>query len=180
MKGEKENIKELCGRIFDRAAVIAVCKLVFRSEVREMCKSGRCGSCDRNWGCPPSCGSVDRCRRRAEKYEKGIVVQTIGLLEDSFDYEGMERAAEKHHERMTIVREKLESKCGDILPLGAGPCRVCGKCTCPDEPCRFPQKRLSSMEAYGLMVREVCEECGLEYINGKNTVTYTGCFLIKE
>ncbi len=180
MKGQWEDVRELCGRIFDTAAVIDIYKLVVRDEVREMCESGRCGSYGRNWGCPPGCGSVDQCRQRAEKYKKGIVVQTIGSLEDSFDYEGMEKTAEKHHKRMTFVREKLESEFADILPLGAGPCRVCEKCSCPDKPCCLPQKRLSSMEAYGLMVSEVCIESGLQYTNGENTVTYTGCFLIKE
>lgn len=180
MSNKADKIKNLCENVFDKAAVIRADKLIFRDDVREMCKSGRCGSYGNNWGCPPGCGSVDECRERAAKYDKAIVVQTIGLLEDSFDFEGMGKAAIEHCQRMTHMREKIEGELSNVLSLGAGPCKVCGECTCPHEPCRFPEKRFSSMEAYGLMVSEVCADSGLKYINGENTVTYTGCFLIKE
>lgn len=180
MSNKADKIKNLCENVFDKSAVIRADKLIFRDDVREMCKSGRCGSYGNNWGCPPGCGSVDECRERAGKYDKTIVVQTIGLLEDSFDFEGMGKAAIEHCQRMTHMREKIEGELSDVLSLGAGPCKVCGECTCPHEPCRFPEKRFSSMEAYGLMVSEVCADSGLKYINGENTVTYTGCFLIKD
>lgn len=180
MSNKADKIKNLCENVFDKAAVIRADKLIFRDDVREMCKSGRCGSYGNNWGCPPGCGSVDECRERAGKYDKAIVVQTIGVLEDSFDFEGMGKAAIEHCQRMTHMREKIEEELSDVLSLGAGPCKVCGECTCPNEPCRFPEKRFSSMEAYGLMVSEVCADSGLKYINGENTVTYTGCFLIKD
>lgn len=180
MSNKADKIKNLCENVFDKAAVIRADKLIFRDDVREMCKSGRCGSYGNNWGCPPGCGSVDECRERAGKYDKTIVVQTIGVLEDSFDFEGMGKAAIEHCQRMTHMREKIEEELSNVLSLGAGPCKVCGECTCPHEPCRFPEKRFSSMEAYGLMVSEVCADSGLKYINGENTVTYTGCFLIKD
>lgn len=180
MSNKANKIKDLCESVFDKAAVISADKLIFRDDVREMCKSGRCGSYGNNWGCPPGCGSVSECRERAGNYDKAIVVQTIGTLEDSFDFEGMGKAAIEHCQRMTHMREKIEADISDVLSLGAGPCKVCGECACPDEPCRFPEKRFSSMEAYGLMVSEVCSDSGLKYINGENTVTYTGCFLIKD
>lgn len=180
MSNKADKIKNLCENVFDKAAVIRADKLIFRDDVREMCKSGRCGSYGNNWGCPPGCGSVDECRERAAKYDKTIVVQTIGVLEDSFDFEGMGKAAIEHCQRMTHMREKIEEELSDVLSLGAGPCKVCSECACPHEPCRFPEKRFSSMEAYGLMVSEVCADSGLKYINGENTVTYTGCFLIKD
>lgn len=180
MISKAEKVKAMCEGDFDTAAVIDVNKLIFRDDVREMCKSGRCGSYGNNWGCPPGCGSVDECRERAGKYDKAIVVQTIGILEDSFDFEGMEKATSEHRARMTNIREKLQTELSDVLSLGAGPCKVCSECTCPHEPCRFPEKQFSSMEAQGLMVSEVCSDSGLKYINGENTVTYTGCFLIKE
>lgn len=180
MSDKAEKVKAICEDAFDTAAVMDVDKLIFHDDVREMCKSGRCGSYGNNWGCPPGCGSVDECRERAAKYDKAIVVQTIGILEDSFDFEGMEKAALEHRVRMTKMRETLEAELSDVLSLGAGPCKVCSECACPDEPCRFPEKRFSSMEANGLMVSEVCADSGLKYINGENTVTYTGCFLIKE
>ena len=63
------------------------------------------------------------------------------------------------------------------LPLSSGACSLCRKCTYPDRPCRFPGKRLSSMEAYGLLVSDVCQKSGLPYYYGPKTITFTACIL---
>ena len=39
---------------------------------------------------------------------------------------------------------------------------------------------LSSMEAYGLLVSNVCRSSGLEYYYGPLTLTYSACILTKE
>ena len=66
---------------------------------------------------------------------------------------------------------------GHCLPLTAGSCTLCRKCTYPERPCRFPKKRFSSMEAYGLLVSDVCLKSGLKYYYGPKTITYTSCIL---
>ena len=37
---------------------------------------------------------------------------------------------------------------------------------------------ISSMEAYGMVVNEVCSANGLAYNYGPTKMAYTGCFLI--
>jgi predicted metal-binding protein len=66
-----------------------------------------------------------------------------------------------------------------MLSLGSGGCRRCKKCTYPDAPCRFPEKKFASMEAYGMLVTQVCQDNGLDYYYGKGTITYTSCFLLE-
>ena len=63
---------------------------------------------------------------------------------------------------------------------GAGCCTICAKCTYPDKPCRYPSKRLSSMEAFGLFVSDICARSGLGYNYGPRTMTYTSCLLYSE
>ena len=46
--------------------------------------------------------------------------------------------------------------------------------------CRYPAKRLSSMEAFGLFVSNVCSRSGLGYNYGARTMTYTSCLLYSE
>ena len=65
-----------------------------------------------------------------------------------------------------------------MLPLGAGTCNICKKCSYPDKPCRFPEKRVSSVEAYGMVVNEFAVKNGLKYNYGPNTMTYTSCCLL--
>jgi predicted metal-binding protein len=64
------------------------------------------------------------------------------------------------------------------MAMGTGGCSRCAKCAYPDEPCRFPDKLCPSMEGAGLVVNEVCTANGLKYNHGKDTICYTGCYLL--
>ena len=84
-----------------------------------------------------------------------------------------------HKERFYAMRKALAELGADALGAGAGCCTVCKECTYPDAPCRFPEQKMSSMEALGMLVVEVCKANGLPYFYGENTIAYTSCFLLK-
>ena len=153
--------------------------LVFMPEVRDMCAAGKCGSYGKSWSCPPACGTIEESFQLASGYKSGLLVQTTANLEDDFDYPSMEAAAKGHDRSFRSMLRALRGAGTDVLPMGAGACRLCSQCTYPDAPCRFPDEMYSSMEAYGLWVSRVCELSGIPYYYGKLTVTYTGCFLFK-
>ena len=67
----------------------------------------------------------------------------------------------------------------NMLPMGAGCCTKCKTCTCPDAPCRFPDQAFSSMEAYGMLVMQVCQANHLDYYYGPGKIAYTSCYLLK-
>lgn len=147
--------------------------VLLKPEVRQMCEScGRHGKC---WSCPPACGTLEECSQQVSKYTNGILVQTVGELEDEFDGEGMMETQQLHKERFAELCAALSQT--DTLKLGAGCCTLCRDCTYPQAPCRFPEKRISSMEAYGIVVAEVCKANDLPYYYGKNTIAYTSCVL---
>jgi predicted metal-binding protein len=164
---------------FSQAGELNVKALVFMPEVRDMCSADKCHTYNKNWRCPPACGTIEDAARHAAEYSYGILVQTIGQMEDEYDYETIKEAGDRHKDNFAALVEKLKIEFGDILPMGAGTCTICPKCAYPDEPCRFPDKSISSMEAYGLWVSRVCELSGIPYYNGKNTITYTSCYLLK-
>ncbi len=164
---------------FSQAGELNVSALVFMPEVREMCNADRCRQYGKNWRCPPGCGSIEEAAERASHYSYGIIVQTIGKMEDDFDYETIQSTSEKHKRDFDILIDRLKERYSDLLPMGAGTCTLCKTCTYPDAPCRFPEKSISSMEAYGLWVSKVCELSGVPYNNGKQTITYTSCYLLK-
>jgi predicted metal-binding protein len=113
-------------------------------------------------------------------YSGGVIVQTTTDLEDEFDIETMGRAQETHKNRFLTLARQARLIYPDCLPLTAGSCTICRTCTYPDKPCRFPGRMLSSMEAYGLLVSNVCRSSGLEYYYGPLTLTYSACILTKE
>ena len=162
---------------FSHAGVLDPATSELKEEVRQMCRN--CGAYDTRWSCPPGCGSLEECRERIRAYRQGVLVQTTGQLEDQFDGEGMMETEATHKENFTKLYELLRQQHPGMLALGAGGCRLCKTCAYPDAPCRFPEKMVSSMEANGMVVTEVCRANGLQYNYGPNTITYTSCFLLK-
>jgi predicted metal-binding protein len=148
-------------------------------EVRQMCASDKCHQYNKNWACPPGCGTLEECAEKVQKYQKGIIVQTVGQLEDTMDGEGMMEAEARHKEAFLVLMEDLKQDYPSLLAIGAGCCTRCKTCTFPDAPCRFPDKRVSSMEAYGMLVSEICKDNHLPYYYGDCTIAYTSCFLLE-
>lgn len=144
-----------------------------KPEVRQMCAV--CGRYAKCWSCPPGCGTLEECAQRVKCFKNGILVQTVGQLEDAFDGEGMMEAQQLHKERFEALCTALSQ--ADALKLGAGSCTICKTCSYPDAPCRFPERMVSSMESYGIVVAEVCKANAQPYYYGKNTIAYTSCVL---
>lgn len=166
---------------FDCVGAVAAADLEVREEVRAMCASGRCRMYGCNWGCPPACGDLERWRAEIAGCTEGLVFQTVGELEDEFDGEAMMEAEALHKRRTEALVDALAAagaypqRC---LVLAAGTCSRCRPCAYP-EPCRFPQRRLVSMEATGLLVTDACAAAGIPYNHGKLTIAYTSCALLR-
>jgi predicted metal-binding protein len=172
-------IKEAEEAGFSQSGELNLDALVFMPEVRDMCRADLCHHYGKNWRCPPACGGIEEASERAARYGYGLIVQTIGQMEDDFDYPTIEATSSKHKADFAVFTERLRARYGDILPMGAGTCTLCETCTYPDEPCRHPDESISSMEAYGLWVSKVCELSGVPYNNGPKTITFTSCCLLK-
>ena len=162
---------------FTNVCEINMDALVAMTEVRDMCASGRCKIYGKRWACPPACGTLEECAARMKKYSCGILVQTTAKMQDDFDVETMLGTEVTHKEHFVKLAAEMRELHPECLPLAAGTCTLCKKCTYPDEPCRRPSEMLSSMEAYGLLVSDVCTRSGAKYNYGPQTMTYTSCIL---
>lgn len=164
-----------------RAAVVPVEQIPFEPEFRKLCASNACGMYGRSWMCPPCVGPVEELIERARTYDRALVYQTVSELEDSYDFEGMMEAGKRMNQLTRKIRDELGEALGpDALHLGAGGCRVCPVCAKQeDQPCRFPDKAISSLEAYGMNISRLAELAGMKYINGQDTVTYFGAVLFR-
>ena len=149
-----------------------------KPEVRQMCQANTCGQYGKRWSCPPGCGTLEDCAREIARYRTGILVQTVGELEDELDGEGMMEAEAIHKQHFLRLCEQLREKCPRVLAIGTGCCTHCASCSYPEAPCRFPEKMVCSMEAYGMVVLEVCKANGLSYYYGPCRIAYTSCFLL--
>jgi predicted metal-binding protein len=153
--------------------------LIPSPEVRAMCAADRCKMYDRSWSCPPACGSLDTASQRLSRCTQGILVQSTTVMADDFDLTAIRQGEELHKRRFDTLARQAKQLFPRCIPLAAGTCTRCKKCTYPDRPCRFPERRYSSMEAWGLLVSKVCEASGLPYYYGSKTMTYTACILLQ-
>ena len=172
-------VKQALALGFTAAAPVNPAKLTVREDVRAMCAADRCHAYNRNWTCPPACGTLEECSARIARCTSGILVQTMGPLEDSFDYEGMMELEQRHLDQFHKFADLVRKTDPDALCLGSGGCRICKTCAHP-QPCRFPSRACSSMEAYGLVVSEACAAGGLAYYYGTGTLAYTACILFRH
>ena len=165
---------------FTTWAPLDVATLELKQEVRDMCAANTCGQYGKRWSCPPGCGTVEQCRERVRGYSRGILVQTCGDVEDSMDFEAMVEIEGEHKAHFNEMYDALRESGAQVLAIGAGCCTVCAQCSYPDSPCRFPDKMVTSMEAYGMLVLEICKANGLQYYYGPEKMAYTSCFLLKD
>jgi predicted metal-binding protein len=157
----------LGGRAFE-FSVISTGELNFSPEILKACEVNTCGNYNRCWTCPPQSGSLEEQKKKITAYKKAFVFTTKNNLEDSFDYEGMMKAKEIHD---SLTRELFE-KFGKKHPVyGVGGCKICPKCAYP-EPCPYPDKIFTSIEAAGINVTELSLAAKIKYNNGPNTITY--------
>lgn len=164
---------------FTNAGLISVDQVPFDPAFRKACESNQCGKYGKCWTCPPSVGPIDELIAKAQKYPYAIVYQTIGEIEDSYDFEGMMEVAAMHNRNTRdFIAKTAEIWKGDFLHLSAGGCHYCERCAkMDDQPCRFPDQALASLESYGVAVSQLAPRVSMKYINGVNTVTYFGmCF----
>ncbi|MDD4069066.1 MAG: DUF2284 domain-containing protein [Candidatus Izemoplasmatales bacterium] len=146
--------------------------IVFRDEYAQKCAMNYCGKYNKSWSCPSAIGNVNNLREKVLQFKYAFLYSKITNLEDAYDVESMDKG------RNVIMNDTLELL--DLLKKGsepfyilsAGSCSICKTCTYPNQPCRFPERMLISLEALGIDVALLAKENGLKYYNGVNTVTY--------
>lgn len=164
-----------------RAEIIRVSQISADPSFAKLCQSNACGNYGRNYTCPPDAGSIEELMESLKEYNRVLVYQTVSELLDSYDFEGMMEAGNRHNKIAQKLWDFTDAK-GEMqtLHLGAGGCRLCSVCAkITREPCRHPERAMKSLEAYGVNVTLLAEQAGMQYINGQNTVTYFGAVLTK-
>ena len=168
-----------CGAF--KAKVITTDKIVFDKELRKACEANYCGNYGRNYACPPNVGDAEELIQKAKSFPKGLVFQTVTEIEDSYDIEGMMEAAEGHTKTADKIEKVVAQHYSGYLQLTAGGCNRCKQCAqITGEPCRMPDRAISSVEAYCMNCSQLATASDMLYINGVNTVTYFGMFLLPD
>jgi len=162
-----------------KAAVLPVAAISFRPEFRADCEVNRCGNYGKSWTCPPDAGDIHELIARASGYDSVMIFQSVGSLDNVFDYESIMELGRIHNALAAELSGLLKERAH--LVLGAGKCPVCERCAkLDDQECRFPDRAVCSMESYGINVMDLAKKADLKYNNGPLTMTLFGCILLKN
>ena len=162
-----------------KAALITVDLVVTDPAFYEICRGNGCGNFGKCYACPPDIGDAEYGERMIRSFRYGLLYQTIGDLEDSYDFEGMAEVSKKHAQTGVRLSAKVREMYKDeFVHLSCGGCHLCEKCAKRDNlPCRHPDLVMPAMEGLGIDVYRTTSSTDLKYINGQNTVTYFGLVL---
>jgi predicted metal-binding protein len=162
------------------ASIAEVAEIKFNKDFRTLCEQNSCGSYNKNWMCPPAVGDFNDLKERALGFKQGLLFQTVHPIERPLDWKCMLEGGGCHTKLFRKILECMENNYNfkEILPLNAGPCTYCKKCSyLVGEKCRFPDKAVSSVEANGIDVMALVKASGIPYNNGKNTVSFVALIL---
>ncbi len=147
-----------------------ISQVPFSDKVQYICETD-CERYGHSWACPPYCGNIHENMEKCRQYRNFILFSTVVEVENAWDHAVCLQAKSGHEEISRKIREELKGKLADFYMLSTG-CTTCEKCACPDEPCRHPDERLSSMESHGIVIMQIADEMGLCYNYGGDTIVY--------
>ncbi len=164
---------EICEYVFGD-----VQDLVFSDKVWTICETD-CERYGHSWACPPHCGDIKENIARCRAHQHFCLFSTVTETENAWDTKANLAVKQKHEETTLSIVEQLKTEVPGCYVLSTG-CTRCEVCACPDEPCRHPEDRLSSMESHGMLVLQNAQEAGMTLNYGGETVTYFSMILFDE
>ena len=75
-----------------------------------------------------------------------------------------------HEELTRQVRDMIAEQSSDVMALSTEACAICQKCAYPDAPCRHPERMFPCVESQGILVTDLAEKHGLDFMNGNIVV----------
>ena len=144
--------------------------LIFSDKVRYICEH-ECEHYGHSWACPPAIAPISDCMDECSRYQHVFLFTTVAEVPDILNFDACLKARRDHGNITLKLREEFRAMFGDVLALSTG-CMLCDKCTYPDEPCRHPDERLSTIESHGILIMKTANTLGISYDCGSDCVTY--------
>ena len=149
---------------------IRTSELTFSERVRRVCET-ECPMYGKTWACPPGVGSVEDCKARCLRYPEALLLTTAAEVRDAADMDETLATRGAHEEVARQAEALLRAQGLATYTLSTEACARCARCTYPDAPCRFPAEMYPCIESHGIVVTDIAEKLGIEFIAG-NIVTW--------
>lgn len=154
-------------------------ELVFSERVRHVCRT-ECPMYGKSWACPPAVGDVETCKARCLAFDKALMISTITEVGDIANIEETLATRASHEEITRQVHAMVRDQVRDTMVLSTEACAICEQCAYPDGPCRFPERMYPCVESHGILVTDLAERYGIDFLAGGNIVTWFSLILYRE
>ena len=152
-------------------AFVKTADLMFSERIRWICEH-ECPMYNKTWACPPAVGSVEECKQRCLEFEDALLIATITEVNDIANLEETLATRPEHEEITRQVLEMVKAQAGETMVLSTEACAVCQECAWPDGPCRFRNKMFPCVESHGIVVTDMAEKAGIDFLAEGNLVTW--------
>ena len=146
-------------------------ELVFTDRVRKVCEQ-ECSMYNKSWACPPAVGTVAECKARCDRFPRFLMISTITEVRDIANLEETLATRAGHEDMTRRVRDMLRAETGEVYVLSTESCAICRQCAWPGGLCRHPERMFPCVESHGILVTDLAERHGIDFLAGSNLVTW--------
>lgn len=163
---------------FHKAQIIDAEKIVFDFSFRKYCEENLCGNYQKNFSCPPDCGTPLQMKEKMLKYKQALVLQSCWEIDDLSNKKMLNDAKYRHNSRMLNLIKIMKENGYDGLMAGASNCCVCESCEkIKGNACKKPDLQFSCLSAYCVNVLQLAKTCSMEYAYENGVLSFFGMYL---
>lgn len=163
---------------FTSADVVKTEEIPFEFSFRDYCAENLCGDYDRNYTCPPDCGTAEAMYRKILSKPRAIVLQTVWKIRDRYDYSHIEHCRYLHNEMSILLKKQLLDMGCDGFVAGCSCCMICSPCLKQiRQPCPYPEDQYSCLSSYCVYVKKLADLCGMSYSGGAGKIAFFGLYV---
>ena len=153
--------------------------LVPTERIRAFCQQNKCGNYRNNYMCPPNVGTLEEISLKLREFKSGLLLRYSKSLDVRGDKEGVRQTRVDFHNKILQMEEFLGKEGIDrIWGMSGGSCGLCDICGVrTGEPCPYPDRARTSLEAIAVDVGRLLDNFGLDGGFYKDRITWTGCIL---
>lgn len=163
---------------FDNAIFMDVEDFSFEPELRKYCEDNVCGNYNNNYACPPYCGTPAEMEKRARRYKRALILQTIHQVTAIKDIEQTKNVQKIHNQKTLELIGKIRGNHEIGISIMAGPCTLCEQCSKREnKPCHLPETPASCLSAYCINAQKMAEHCKIPYRCDNNQIAFFSILL---
>ena len=110
-------------------------------------------------------------------FREGLMIATITEVSDIANIRETLETRAPHEEITRQVLEIVKQQASRTLTLSTEACAHCARCAYPDAPCRHPDRMFPCVESHGILVTDLAERHGIDFLAGNNLVTWFSLIL---